>query len=520
MLKALQRTALLTSAAALAFGALTACGSNDKASSPSGSASASAPGGSAQPVELNLFVDQPWWPLKDWSGSVPEEITKKTGVKLNITVATDEKQLPLMIASGDLPDLVVTSTQITRLSDPKLAYDWESLIAKYAPDFKIAPERQAVNRAADGKIYTVKNNFSTKEEWQQNQKYALTNGADIAVRADIMEKLGNPQIKTLDDLEHLFGQVKEKFPDMLPLALTKEGTWSKGYFAMQFGAATDGFVEQDGKLIHALRTPQLENMYLYMNKLYREGYIRADNFAFKSEDQAKQLATSGKAFAYTWTTSGADQLNALTKDAGYKWIELPIKISDSFAHLRTDTGWQGVFITKNNKNPEASIKLMQFLSSEEGQQLAMWGIKGTDWNMSEDGGYPVFTYDHNDSNIQAQKGVYWWGLLAGSAVTEALGNYSPGNETTKANQELSALTTFNSAIGLVVPDPDSQEQIIETNITNMMKNEETKVFLAKSEEDAKTAYAAMVAQADKIGMAKLEKWANDKYAQVKQQFQQ
>ncbi|WP_156922134.1 hypothetical protein [Cohnella thermotolerans] len=54
----------------------------------------------------------------------------------------------------------------------------------------------------------------------------------------------------------------------------------------------------------------------------------------------------------------------------------------------------------------------------------------------------------------------------------------------------------------------------------MMKNEETKVFLAKSEEDAKTAYAAMVAQADKIGMAKLEKWANDKYAQVKQQFQQ
>ncbi|WP_027091674.1 hypothetical protein [Cohnella thermotolerans] len=117
MLKALQRTALLTSAAALAFGALTACGSNDEASAPSGSASASASGGSAQPVELNLFVDQPWWPLKDWSGSVPEEITKKTGVKLNITVATDEKQLPLMIASGDLPDLVVTSTQITRCAD-------------------------------------------------------------------------------------------------------------------------------------------------------------------------------------------------------------------------------------------------------------------------------------------------------------------------------------------------------------------------------------------------------------------
>ena len=56
----------------------------------------------AEPVEIELFVNHPWWTLREWKGSVPEEITRKTGVKFKITVTADDKQLPLLIASGDL----------------------------------------------------------------------------------------------------------------------------------------------------------------------------------------------------------------------------------------------------------------------------------------------------------------------------------------------------------------------------------------------------------------------------------
>jgi putative aldouronate transport system substrate-binding protein len=152
-------------------------------------------------VELDLFVDHSWWPIKQWSGPIPEEITKRTGVKLNITVATDDKQLPLMIASGDLPDLIFTSDNAQRLSDPNLAYSWQELIDEYAPDFQPHPDKIAVNLAPDGKYYTIRNNFSPAEEWKAHEGYALQGGADVGYRKDIWEALGSPPVNTLEDFE-------------------------------------------------------------------------------------------------------------------------------------------------------------------------------------------------------------------------------------------------------------------------------------------------------------------------------
>lgn len=510
-------TSLLVSACS-GNSATTNNGGNTPSNTNSGKEAVVEPAGnSTEPVTLDLFVDQTWWPLKDWSGHVPEEITKRTGVKLNITVATDDKQLPLMIASGDLPDLVATSTQHTRLSDASLSYDWNSLIEQYAPDFEIDPENLAVNTAPDGKIYTIKNNFSTKEEWEANKETAILMGAGIAVREDIMTELGNPQIKSLDDFTNLFQAVKDNYPDMIPLVLNPPN-WHRGYFQQNFGV-TSGLNDVDGKLVHGLHLQANKDMYLYMNELYRKGFITAENYAYKSEDQGKQLMYSGKGFAYAWTTQGADRLTLDAKDNGYKFVSLPVKISDNYKNVQTSVGWQGVYITKKNKNPEASIKLMQFLRSEEGQRLAMWGIEGTDWNMSEDNKYPVFTYNHLDDSLRKEKGSYYWGLLAGSATTEMTGSFVPDTDATRTGQEFTALATFNSAIGLVIPLADSEEQVIKSNIDNLITNEEAKVLLATSAEAAAEAYDTMVAQAEKIGLNKYEEWANSKYEEVKKNFQ-
>jgi putative aldouronate transport system substrate-binding protein len=470
-----------------------------------------------EPITLNLFVDQTWWPIKDWSGSVVEEITKRTGIKLNITVATDEKQLPLMIASGDLPDLVVTSTQNKRLANPDISYDWGDLIAKYAPNFKLEPEQIAVNKSSDGKFYTVKNYFSTKAEWAANKETALVFSGGISVREDILKALGNPELKSMEDLTNLFQKVKDKYPDMIPLVLNPP-SWHRVYFEEQFGAQP-GFNDVNGELKYMLHMQEYKKMYLYMNELYRKGFIKAENYAYKSEDQGKQLMSSGKGFAFSWTTLGSDLLTAGAKDKGYKFVNLPIKVSDTFKNVNTSAGWQGVYITKKNKNPEAAIKFMEFMHSDEGQKLALWGVDGKDWNMAKEGKYPVFTYNHIDDAQRKEKGVYYWGLLIGSATTELSGNYIPGTDSTKTSQALTALTTFNPAIGLVVPDADSAEQVIKANVENMIKNEEAKVLLATSADAASKAYDNIVAQADKMGLVKLEAWANSQYGKLKKQFE-
>ena len=86
-------------------------------------------------------------------------------------------------------------------------------------------------------------------------------------------------------------------------------------------------------------------------------------------------------------------------------------------------------------------------------------------------------------------------------------------------QEYMKLQTQKPAIGLVVPEADTQEAVILANIQNMIPSEETKVFLATNQTDAAKAYDDMAAKANQMGLATLESWANTKYDSVKKLFQ-
>ena len=60
-------------------------------------------------ITLKLFCDEVWWPYTDWSGRIPDIVTEKFGIKFEVTVPTDVNQLNMMIASGDLGDLVCSA---------------------------------------------------------------------------------------------------------------------------------------------------------------------------------------------------------------------------------------------------------------------------------------------------------------------------------------------------------------------------------------------------------------------------
>lgn len=233
-----------------------------------------------------------------------DKITEKTGVKLKVTVATDDKQLPLMIASGDLPDLIFTASDIDRLSNSNISYPWNELVEKYAPNFEIDPTRIAINTMEDGNFYTIRNAFATKQEWETN-KYALGNDGTpgIAVREDIMNELGNPELKTLDDFVKLLGMVKEKHPELVPLVMDKN--WIESYFMTQFGieAGFGSWYENEGKAEYYLKHPKMLEFFKFMNSLYRNGYILAENFAHANDQIDDEYAVSGKAFAHSHTVS-------------------------------------------------------------------------------------------------------------------------------------------------------------------------------------------------------------------------
>jgi len=464
-------------------------------------------------VELSLFINHTWYPIRSWTGVIAEEITKRTGVRLNVTVAADEEQLPLMIASGDLPDLVFT-TREPRLETPEMSYSWNELIEQYAPDFEIDPVRLAVNTAQDGRVYTILNAFATPEEWKNNP-YALGHDGNpgIAVRQDILEELGI-EIRSIDDFLNALEQVKQKYPDMVPM--TMDINWIPQYFKMQFGIPPHStWYDQDGQLKHVITHPNALKFFKFMNSLYRNGYILAENFTYSNDQIDDEYAITGRAFAHSHTVNvaDADMARAKNKGTNYPFKLIPSVLTDEASNLSADIGFSGVYITKNNRNPQKSIEFLKFLASKEGKELVMFGIEGQHWEWHEDG-YPIFHYNVSDNDYVAQEGLKWWYLYS-DAIVEGLRNYVPGAQKTQALLDIKKITVYNPAIGMVQLKDGTDEKVIYDKIAEMLKTEEVRIYLAESETAAEQAYQNMLRLADNIGLPKLEEWATAEYQKKK-----
>lgn len=178
-----------------------------------------------------------------------------------------------MIASGDYPDLIFTSSEFQRLSDPKISFAWNELIEKYTRDWEVDSTIAGMNTVADGNYYTLRGSYSLEDEWESYDK-ALPNGAAMALRQDILEALGNPPINRLEDFENVLGMVKKQYPDLIPLV--SNSNWLGAYSRMQYGIV-GGWNEVDGQLVHSLKLPQTLEQYRLINRLYLNGYMVADN---------------------------------------------------------------------------------------------------------------------------------------------------------------------------------------------------------------------------------------------------
>ena len=488
-------------------------GSTGEAASQASSSASGEPAAN-EPVALNVFIDHTWYWTDKFEGIIPEEITKQTGVVLNPTRATDNMQLGVMIASGDLPDLVYTSQLFDRMSDPKVSYSWSELIKQYAPDFKVDPTQETIAKSysADGDFYTVLNAFSSEEDWH-NAKAGCPTLGTLMYRQDIVDELGTGPIKTLDDYVAAMEKVKAKYPDMTPLVLEYSFPLDvfKTWLIPGWLPITSGLMQTaDNKIIHYTSTPEYPAFLKTINDWYRKGFISADNFTFTDGSQAEQLAQNNKAFSYTFCTGDANSgFTEETKKNGFEkalWVQSQPLVAGA-QYYTVGTGWAGVFITKNNSNPEKSIKLMQWMFSEAGQKLTQWGREGADYTMGADG-IPVFSEDwiaaRNDEKLFYTKynPAYYFGI---SAVTEAVGRASGTSQNAKDVMDtIRANLHLVTAPALVEPKGDSNEKVTLDQIVEFVKNQEIKVILSKSDEQFQTNLNEMTQNLEKMGVKQLE----------------
>ena len=472
-------------------------------------------------VTLTVFIDHSWYPVESFTGIIPETITEKTGVKLDVTVALDSNQLGVMLASGELPDLVYTQTMVDRFSDGDVCYSYEDLIAQYCPDWQVSAKQLGIarNYSEDGIAYTLLNHYSEKKDWENSNAVPMV--GSLLMRGDILDALGEKQPTSFDELFELFGKVKAAYPDMVPLKVNEN--WNTLVFRYLNGISQLEFLEQpDGSYIHFTQDPRYKDMLLWLNKCYQAGYIVPDDPFYVKGSTA---IPDDK-----WFASCASTQNSITGtnatlagiDPSYYAIEM-VPFEES-SYLTSDTGWCGLFITKNCSNPEAAIKMMQWMFSDEGQKITQMGREGIEYTLN-DQGLPEFSQEWKDalaagSNEHNSKYNPWF-YFGGSEIVEADSRCATTDPKWVAECYRVIRERFDNLpwVMAALPKGDSDEKVIYNKIEDLRSTTEAKVILAATTEEASAIFDQFIETEKQIGIDELDEFMKNEIDRILPQFQ-
>lgn len=470
---------------------------------------------STDPITFTIFVDHSWFWFDKWGEDpVSQEITRRTGVSFDVIRATDGQQLPLLVASGDLPDIVYTSsnTMLAMLSDADVCYSYTDLVDEYGVDIHAADSEIRNNTVGDGKYYCLRNAYTSQETIDEGNTLLSGGTKTIAYRKDIWEEIGSPEIKTLDDLENALLAAKELHPDIIPL-LNDGNLW---YFAEQIGINGDGSVGYDaeGKPCYVLCEEGIKDYFAILNRFAREGLISAEAQTY-SFDKFHEVRNSGKSFMQLRCVDEAANANAdaLSAGSGLEWQLLTNDLSDDAkVSVNTGIGWSGTFISKNCKDPERAIQFISWCRSEEGRKLGSWGIQGEHWDYNENG-ETIYTESYQSAIAEGKLkqddfGIGVW-IFGDRGDENAFIDHNATDQTYMDQvarlQSAVAHTVVMSELYPCIPT-EGDELNLYNALNDMYNSELQKIIFAETDEEYQSAVDKLYEQAESMGMYELNEW--------------
>lgn len=408
-------------------------------------------GDTTSPITLSFFSADPspnWNKMQDEVGKV---ITEKTGVTINAEFAISgggSDKIALMAASGDYPDIIYAKGEVNKLVDAGALLDLTDLIEEHAPNIKKVYGdymKRLKYSDTDSAIYVLPSTAAVDQ-----QSFDATGGFEI--QHAVLEELGYPEVRTLEDFENVLKAYVEKHPTIdgqptIPLTLDADD-WrimitvtNPAFYAT--GAPDDGEYYINPETYEAqlhYKRPEEKEYFRWLNKMYNEGLLDKDTFVQKS-DQYKSKIASGRVLGLIDQEWGyADAENALKASGKDErtYAHFPVTLSEEYQdHSFQDTGFLagwGIAIPESNPDPVRTIKFLDWLASDEGQVLMNWGIEGKHYNVVD--GVRVIPEDvqnkkaNDASNFTKETGIGLYQTFTahyGDGVKDATGNYYTAN---------------------------------------------------------------------------------------------
>ncbi|ADL49827.1 ABC transporter substrate-binding protein [Clostridium cellulovorans] len=331
----------------------------------------------------------------DFTDPIAKKITEKTGVSLKIDypVGGNNQKVPLMIASGEYPDLIYAKGDTTKLVEAGALVPLDDLIDKYGPNIKKL-YGDYLNRlrfsSEDKKIYTLGVYGVNNANWKPDGSMQIQNA--------VLEDAGYPQVKTLDDVYKLIKNYKAKYPTINGQETIGMSLCADDWRWLITVGNPSGFVLGQGdngqwkvdpetyKAEYKFLDPQMKEYYTWLNKLYKEGLLDPESFTQKYDQYIAKLST-GRVLLISdayWDYKDANiSLNA-NNQANRTFFPLAVTLNDKVKFNMTNAGYSGasgVGITTSCADPERAIKFIDWLCTDEAQILNNWGIEGVNYEI-------------------------------------------------------------------------------------------------------------------------------------------
>lgn len=372
--------------AAMSLG-LTACGGNNPGSA-NGTESGSKADGNYDQVTYAYctFNNIPTEEDLDVVEEAINEITReKIGVEVTLqpmAISDYSSKVSLALQGGEKIDIFESLGDFNNYVATDMTYELNDLLDEYGQGIKdTVGDDWLAACTSDGNIYGV----------PTMKPVALT--PMVVYRQDIADELGidMSQVNSMEDMTAVLKQVKEAYPDMIPLAPVQTGEIgiSTNYGEVDF--LTDDRYSPVGVLVgDDLTVQDLYSTDLFKEKCelvrswYNDGLVMQD--AATTTSAAAETMSSGNYFGYiaAYSYPEADTAASLQAQCGNYPIGAKI-IGDAYLST-SDLNAISWMIASTTDVPEAAMKFLNLTYTDADIiNLLIYGVEGRDYVLNDDG---------------------------------------------------------------------------------------------------------------------------------------
>jgi putative aldouronate transport system substrate-binding protein len=331
-----------------------------------------------------------------------KKLEELTNVDLDLHILTakdfDQKMIQLF-ATGDVPDVVqvgsgLTNQQLAGSVQAGVFMPLNDLLNKYGPNLMKKIPKDAWDRESDakGNIYGI-------PEWLSNPSRRAT-----WIRADLLEKTGLPEPKTVDDYLNVMRAFK-KLGVQNPYMGRENFTYSDVFFGA-YDVYSNFFMKQGDQIVPQYFNVDGMQKTMQVYKTMIDEGLMSKEFVTMNPNTFRNEIVAGKAGVWNMNANlllGWDQQLKETVPTGkMKLIASPTGPDGKGGNRLYSSVTRAYLINKKAKDPAGIIKFFDWMVTEEGEKFFTFGIKGE--NYTEENG--KINYKAPTTSIQADEEIY------------------------------------------------------------------------------------------------------------------